>query len=133
MALGKQAQLKVDVTIGLVLAIYILSSYLQNIYRAYLVDNQIEKLRQELVTIAEQNNQLKRSLEYLKTPAFREKSAKEQLNLKREGEEVIVLKRDGENDGTAAGNRQQPSAAVVLNKLSSPQAWLTYFFGDLRQ
>lgn len=131
MALGKQARLKIVVTVGLALAIYILFSYLQNIYRAHQVDSQIEKLRSELVAITDENNQLKRSLEYLKTPAFREKSSKEQLNLKRAGEEVIVLKRaDGTDPSTGAA---RAATSLQPNRLPGPQAWLYYFFGDLKR
>ncbi|OGC81123.1 MAG: hypothetical protein A2788_00855 [Candidatus Abawacabacteria bacterium RIFCSPHIGHO2_01_FULL_46_8] len=128
MALGKQATLKVVITVGLILAIYILFAYLQNIYKAYQIDLQIEGLQDELIVINDENNKLKRSLEYLKTPAFREKSAKEQLNLKREGEEVIILKRPAE--AADDGEILTPRKPADLQKLPNHLAWLTYFFGD---
>lgn len=127
MALQKQAMLKVVITIGLILAIYILFAYLQNIYKAHQVDLQIEKLREELIVIREENQKLKRSLEYLKTPAFREKSGKEQLNLKREGEEVIVLKRP--EDLMSANEKAALKQPIDPKKLPNSQAWINYFFG----
>jgi len=87
----KAKTLKIIAAIGMIVALYMVFAYVKNVYRSYKIDRQIAGLQLEIDNLEKENKNLDQALEYFKTPAFREVSAKEQLNLVRPGEELINL------------------------------------------
>lgn len=56
------------------------------------IDKEIDKLRQEAEKIRSDNQQLQEKISYFETDEFKEKVAKEKLNLQKPEEKVVIVK-----------------------------------------
>ncbi len=83
------------------------------------VDKEIEHLVSEQQALDQKNRDLEQSLLYFGSDAYKEKLAREQLGLKREGEIVINFPKLAENTNAAA-----PEAG----EQSNPEKWWQYIF-----
>ena len=84
------------------------------------VEKQIQALQAEASQVDEKNRQLEESLKYLSTNAATERLARQQLNMKREGEIAVVFMAD------AASRANQPES----QKATVPywRLWWDHFF-----
>lgn len=64
----------------------------KEIYRGRKIDKEIESLKAEAESIKASNGDLREKIAYLDTDEFREKVAKEKLNLRKDGEKVIEIR-----------------------------------------
>ena len=88
------------------------------IVRKYQVDKEIAKLQQQVDTIKKNNDQLSYLIQYFNTPDYQEKQAREKLNLKKDGENVVALP-----DTSGASDNQ-----VEAQSVSNAKQWFNYFF-----
>lgn len=84
------------------------------------VEKQIQALKAEAAQVDEKNKQLEESLKYLSTNAATERLARQQLNLKREGEIAVVFMAN-----TRPAGAQEPSAVPPEPNW---RQWWNYFF-----
>lgn len=113
--------------IGLAVLVLISFPIAKNISQKYAVDKEIEDLQNEIAEIEGQNKDLRGLIDYLESDQFVEEQARLNLGLKKEGEDVVVLKEEvvdnfynvhfGENE-----------ADLELANLSNPERWWRYFF-----
>ncbi|MBI4363508.1 MAG: septum formation initiator family protein [Candidatus Doudnabacteria bacterium] len=82
------------------------------------VESEIDKLQEQSDKISKENAELAELINYLKTDTYKERQAREQLNLKKEGEHVVVLPKIEDLD----------SAQSNTEKISNPRKWINYFF-----
>lgn len=66
--------------------------YASEVYKDYKVNSDIIKLEQSIEELKAENEVLQDYLEYLDTDSYKEIVAKQDLNLRKEGEKVIVVK-----------------------------------------
>lgn len=85
------------------------------------VEKQIEALKAEAAHVDEKNKQLEESLKYLSTNAATERLARQQLNLKREGEIAVVFMAN-----TRPGSGDTPTAASAA--VPNWKLWWDHFF-----
>lgn len=83
------------------------------------VDSEVAKLTAQSTKLSTDNKQLSELIKYMDTPEYKEREAREKLNLKRPGEEVVVLP-DSDSSGMVAGASQDSE--------SNPSKWFSYFF-----
>lgn len=83
------------------------------------VDREIGKLQSQMERIKKDNEQLSSLIQYLNTPEYQEKEAREKLNLKKDGEFVVVLPQ-----GDVAAASQQNNQTETSNY----KLWFNYFF-----
>ncbi len=84
------------------------------------VEKQIQALKAEASQVDEKNKQLEESLKYLSTNAATERLARQQLNMKRDGEIAVVFMANG-------GSRtSQPESQAV--PVSNWRLWWEHFF-----
>ncbi len=84
------------------------------------IDSEIKKLQTQADTIHKNNEQLSGLIDYFATSQYQEKQAREQLNLKKEGEYVVVLPPDN----------QDPEAGTTKAEQSNLHQWFAYFFDN---
>ncbi len=84
------------------------------------IDKQIASLQAQSEKIKRDNEQLSGLIKYFNTPDYQEKQAREKLNLKKEGEFVVVLP----NDQDVAAVTQPTETSTETN----PKLWYKYFF-----
>jgi cell division protein FtsB len=107
-----------------VAALFILLVFFAQLkYRQYLSQRQIETQKQTLLAQADsqqkKNNDLNQSLQYLNSSSFKEQVARQQLNLKKDGETVYTF-------GSPVG-QSLPSASSE-GPASNAKKWWDYFF-----
>ena len=83
------------------------------------VDTEIQKLQAEADKIHHENQQLSSLIKYMNTPQFEETQAREKLNLKKDGETVVVLPPDSQTD---------PSTLAAAKPVPNTKQWFDYFF-----
>lgn len=107
-----------------IVALILLLIFLANIkYKQWKNQKAIEVQKENILAqtnaLNKKSNELNESLEYLNSVAFKERVAREQLNLKKEGETVYTFGNPGE----------QISETLNSNKkISNFEKWWTYFF-----
>jgi cell division protein FtsB len=84
------------------------------------IDREVAKLQDQTEKIKKDNEQLSSLIQYLNTPEYKEKEAREKLNLVKEGEHVVVLP---QGDVSGATNSKEDK-----NRSSNYKVWLDYFF-----
>ena len=107
-----------------IFALLILMVFLGDIkYKQWKNQQAIEKQKQTLLAQAEdkqkKNNDLNQSLQYLNSPSFKERVARGQLNLKKDGETIYSF--SNEDGATNSLNNQQA-------KTKNIEKWWNYFF-----
>lgn len=75
----------------LMILIWVTISVVRVSYQRYLLNKETERIKREVQDLEKQNSQLQEYLEYLRSDSFVEKEARSKLNLKKEGESVVVV------------------------------------------
>lgn len=107
-----------------IFALLILFIFLGNLkYKQWKSQREIEKQKQTLLKQADdkqkKNDELNQSLQYLNSPSFKERVARQELNFKRDGETVYSF-------GNSAAANQDTSGQN--NKQTNIKKWWGYFF-----
>jgi predicted negative regulator of RcsB-dependent stress response len=110
-----------------IFGLIILLAFLANWkYRQWGNENLIRKQKQSLQAQADalqkKNDELSQSLQYLNSDSFKESVARQQLNLKKQGEVEYAFT---DVPSTAAGQQNQSGGSE-----SNPKKWLDYFFSN---
>jgi cell division protein FtsB len=84
------------------------------------IDNEVAKLQKQMDKAKQDNEQLSSLIQYLNTPEYKEKEAREKFNLAKEGEHVVVLPQ-----GETAGASTQSNTET---KPANYKLWFNYFF-----
>jgi len=111
--------------LGLVLIVLISFPLARTVSKRYRIDEEVRDLEKEIVELESRNKDFKELITYLESDQFVEEQARLNLGLKKEGEEVVVIKEQGENVDTQAGED------VLDNDIefySNPRKWWYYFF-----
>jgi cell division protein FtsL len=112
---------------GLVILISIGVSLGKETYRKRQVQKEIENLQSQIKRLDQENGELNNLIAYFSTSQFQEKEAREKLNLQKNNEQMIILRKD-----LAAKNQLQPEKepAPVADDDRSPnwRKWLNFFF-----
>lgn len=94
----------------------------------YQLNQQASRIRQEIAQLKDRNAELRRQMEYLQSPEYVEKVAREQLNLVQPGDTPLVLVYPREKEPAP-----QPTP-VPTQKQTAPspnwQRWWGFFFGE---
>lgn len=99
------------------------------------VENEIREIEDDIKKIEGKNSDLKKMLDYLESDQFLEEQARLNFGLKKDGEEVAVIK----NNPEAKKGEPTRSDDVLFNipglkdfsdkKNNNPGRWYYYFFG----
>jgi cell division protein FtsB len=133
----------VFVLIGLSILVFQLVKITEHKYK---LKSELEPLNKEIEQIKQEKKELSESFDYFKSQSYAEKEARAKLNLKKEGEEVIIVSPQegrGEEESLSADIEQlalnkdleNKNAAKKLpeeknNNSSKVLVWWNYFFGN---
>lgn len=84
------------------------------------IDEERESLKHQIDSLTKKNQDLSSSLSYLGTETFKQQTARQQLNLKREGEIVFGFTDQVQNQSPEGGGGSQTP---------NYEKWINYFFG----
>lgn len=110
--------------IGVLILSFILFPLSKKMTKQYRLNQEIEELNQEINRLEGHNNDFKNIITYLESDEFAEEEARTNLNLKKPGEDVVVIKTKDENvkDDISINKTQN------LKNIKNPENWWNYFF-----
>lgn len=109
---------KIFLAITLVVLLGVFGLELQQWQQRHKINSEISHLKQEQADLESRNQALQQSLQYFSSDTYKEKLAREQLNLKKDGEIVINYPTNG-----IIANDSKPAPPQ-----SNPQKWWEYLF-----
>ncbi len=109
-----------------VIALLILFSLAQEANRRWQVQREVSRLEREVSTMEKSLVALEQLNEYFRTPDYKERLAREQLNFRAPGEKVVLIP---ERDGVPVTTAKTPQEPKVM---SVPLKWWYLFFVDSR-
>lgn len=119
-------------TVALIVIMVFLSIPLSNkLKRQHSVNDEIKALKQEIEMDKQKNGELKEFVEYLSSDQFVEEKARMNLNYRKEGESVVVIKDENqdientENDFVYSSNAKTEKEEERFKNLYN---WIDYFF-----
>lgn len=115
---------------GLVVLVLIGISLGKETYRKRQIQKEIENLQSEIQKTNQENSELGNFISYLSTQEFQEKEAREKLNLQKENERMIVLRKELEQKKETENGNQESGAGLIEDKSPNWQKWLKFFFGN---
>lgn len=120
--------------VGLAIIIFISIPMAKNVSKRYTINQEISKLQNEINDIEKKNNELSKLTEYLESDQFITEQARLNLNYKKQGEEMIVIKdKDALNTKIEDDNKNTVFEMKGINNdqkkpASNPFLWWNYFF-----
>ena len=110
---------------------YMFFSLATSIYHDYKLETEISHFEDEINHLADAAGQKPSDLEYLQSEEYKDRYAKENLNLLNPGEKLIILPDPDQNveQGPVELMTEILSPDSVLNKPNNRQ-WWEYFFGQ---
>ena|SRR4030042_3083479 len=94
-------------------------------YRNYQISQEIDNLEEKIEDLNRSNDELAEMEKYLQSDEFWEKEARLKLNLIKEGEKLVIIKKSEESQILQG----QEKETKENGKISNPQKWWNYFFG----
>ncbi len=120
---------KTAVFILLLAFIWLSIVLIKAIYKKYQLDHEIASVKSEIEKLDKKNQEFNQMLNYFNSHDFLEKEAKEKLNLKKEGETVMVI---NENSLAQEAAILPPADAPAENGNAGEEnnfiKWWKYFF-----
>jgi len=112
--------------IGVFFASIISYSAVREAYRNRKIETDVESLQQEAKRIQNENDNLSKTIAFLETPQYQEKTAKQKLNMQKPDENVIVVKPGMEQPKivTSPENNEKKFLPEIPNYVK----WLNFFF-----
>ena len=121
--------------IGLILVLLIGYPLVKKINQQIMLNREIEELSEEMERINNKNKKLEEIVGYLESASFVEKEARLNLDLRKPGEKVVVVKDktslDEENEIESVYMIEGLDKAVEPTEKINPQKWWSYFFNEM--
>lgn len=122
--------------LGFVVIALIFVPLVKNVKKQVSVNKEIDNLQKEILNLEKKNTELKGLITYLNSEEFTEEQARLNLNYKKEGEEVVVIKE--KNSNLAMRDADMESVNSIYNikgledkkqqeKEKNIKKWLKYF------
>lgn len=112
-------------------------NFIRTAYSILKSSSRLDDLEDEVSQMETKRDRLLAEIEEKKTPEFIEEKARNELNMIKPGERLIVFVNDSLHKNTAptyAPNKEGPVLGVSdmanVKKSSNPELWLRLFFGD---
>jgi len=116
-----------QIVVVIVLAVvFVMGSALsKELYREYQIKKEVDALKAEIESMENDNYELSQMIEYYKTEEYKEAEARKRLNLKAEGEKVVMIS-ESESEYEEIVDGESEAAIEISNKLK----WWNYFFAS---
>lgn len=119
---------RVFVVLAIPLLAYLSFATARKAMEVYQLNQQASQIRQEIGQLKDRNAELRRQTEYLQSPEYVEKVAREQLNLVRPGDIPLVLVHSSGKEPTPEPVPTPPE--VRTSSHPNWQRWWNFFFGE---
>lgn len=117
---------------SLITLIFISVAFSKELYRKYMVRQEIEKVKGEVEELERRNKELTYLIDYLETDSFKELQARQSLGLVHQGETAVAVESGTGESGEAnpeVASEQNAAEGITLEVVdSNPKKWWRYFF-----
>ena len=113
----------IPILIALIIGIF------QKLYYRYEVKGELDKLNNEINVLNEQKEGLSNLLDYYKNESNLEKEARVRLNLKKEGEKVVIILPTTTSTVTNEDGKVISRSSINKKDLPNYMQWWYYFIG----
>jgi cell division protein FtsB len=93
----------------------------KTLYENWRVNKEVKALKDEIVELRKESEEMKDKILYYQSPSYREKIARERFGLQKPGEEVVVIVPEKTSTKTDKVEKDKNQ--------SNTQKWWDYFFG----
>jgi len=101
------------------------SALSKELYREYKIKQEIDDLKSQIQSMEKDNYELSQLIDYYQTDQYKEAEARKRLNLKADGEKVVMI------DEKASGVEDVPAdIAAQQANVSNSLRWWNYFFAS---
>ena len=124
---------KIFFWLGLALAIYMFVVLAIETSQNYQLRSKSENLESQIAQLEQQIQDLGYKVAYYKTDSYREKLAREKLNVAAPGESVIIIKDEKRNTNQNSSNENKviiKSEGEQLSAKPNYQQWWLFLFGN---
>lgn len=125
---GKIYFLRLITAVCLAGIIFVSISVWKEIKKKNEVQNEITKLQQEAEKISRENSSLKDKIAYLGSLDYKEKEAKDKLNMQNPEENVVIIKPGTAKVEDSQKNISDSVPKEIISETSNPKKWWDYFF-----
>lgn len=101
-------------------------------YRKKQTQKEIENLQAEIQKMNRENSELSNLISYLSTQEFQEKEAREKLNLQKENEKMVVLRKENEAKKSESSESNEKNISAPEKTGPNWKNWLEYFFSNTK-
>jgi cell division protein FtsB len=116
--------IRISIILGMVVLFYALYKLSNVIYQQNATEREIMSLQEEIDRLDKENRNMEDMIAYFKTDEFKEKEAKDKLNLVKDGEQVVFLK---EKEVIKEEELEEQKPEVTVDK-PNYYWWWHYFF-----
>lgn len=114
------------VVIVVLVVVFVMGSALsKELYREYQIKKEVDALKAEIESMENDNYELSQMIEYYKTEEYKEAEARKRLNLKAEGEKVVMIS-ESESEYEEIVDGEKGATIEISNRLK----WWNYFFAS---
>ncbi len=92
------------------------------------IGSEVDQLQNEAEKIRHENQTLSDKISYFSSNDFREQEAKEKLGMKKEGEEVVIIKSQPRAEGTHTPENGSAVSPRGQDQTPNYQKWWRFFF-----
>lgn len=124
--MSRMLQPKIVISLTTVIVLLILFSLGQEMNRRWQIEREVAKLEQEADEVQKHVTELANLNQYFRTPDFQERLAREKLNYRAPGEEVVLIPEDEQVSEVPLESQQIHRETLV----SIPLKWWNAFFGQ---
>jgi len=114
------------ILLSFVILIFFIINFVKTWSQNHAVDQEIGGLKGQIADLQTGNSKLNDLIKYFNSDAYVEEKAREDLGLKKQGENVVVIADQKLND--SANPVPPPAAGGQPADLSNPQKWWQHFF-----
>jgi cell division protein FtsB len=118
-------QPRIVVGVAAVIVLFILLSLGQEMNRRWQIEREVARLEAQANDVQRNVTELENLNQYFRTSDFQERLAREKLNFRAPGEEVVLIPEDEQLSEVAVGTQQIQRESVI----SIPVQWWNAFFG----
>ena len=101
----------------------------QKLYYRYEIKGELGKLNVEIADLNKQKEDLNQLVDYYKNESNLEKEARVRLNLKKEGEKVVIILPQATSTNKNGETISSPETAENIENFPNYKQWWYYFFG----
>jgi len=94
-------------------------------YRNFRIATDIDQVEAEIAALEREKEEVESAIAGIQDVASLERAAREQLNLQREGEKVVILLPTGEEEV-----KPEETAVFVQKEPNNPEKWWKFFFAE---